>query len=63
MCTERKATGEYVLACLMFATMWEICKKKREVTPAIDFISATAESETYYTAIQPESRSLSKRFK
>ena len=21
MCTERKATGEYVLACFMFATM------------------------------------------
>ena len=24
MCTERKATGEYVLACFMFATMLTI---------------------------------------
>ena len=31
MCTERKATGEYVLACFMFATMglgWAISRKR-----------------------------------
>ena len=29
MCTERKATGEYVLACFMFATMSLILTKRK----------------------------------
>ena len=31
MCTERKATGEYVLACFMFATMPAIMQSDRMV--------------------------------